>query len=186
MIASGFATPEFLRFASPVMSPFNASGLASSAEAGRLFPYFIHQRSNGLLPFASNYLVSPICFSGCARFDFKEEFVRGELAGLEISGGFLQSREPRSQESGFYSSGDFFYYLDSRSNYRLEPGLSEQAWLKSMKRDSRSRVRKILTAAGQFELLKVETELEQGDQDFFQALCGYGATGSIRLSISFQ
>ncbi|WDD99266.1 hypothetical protein [Thalassomonas actiniarum] len=160
MINSGFATPEFLQFVSPVMPGFASSGLALAGDLGRQFPYFIVNRGNKLLPPKSNFLISPICFSGCSHFDFKREFASGELAKWDISGGFLQSRDFGQQDLGFQASGDFSYYLDGRTNYRLEAGLAEQELLKNMKRDSRARVRKILSVADQFELLKAGGDLE--------------------------
>ncbi|WP_281560430.1 GNAT family N-acetyltransferase [Thalassomonas sp. RHCl1] len=166
MITSGFATPEFLQFCGPVMPAFVEQGLAAAGGQEGLFPYFITKRGNDLLPQNSRFVVSPICFSGCSRFDFRQELAAGALAKMDISGGFLQSRDLTEQSPGLYTSGDFIYYLDSRGNYRLDSGLDEQALLKNMKRDSRARVRKIFSAAQQFELVKAEAELDSAIEVF--------------------
>jgi len=166
MINSGFATAEFLKFSAPVMSPFAAQGLAGDHQGKRRFPYYRVKRGNDFFPDMSHFLLSPICFSGCGRFNFEQEFSRGELTGMDIAGGFLQSRDAQEQAQGFHAGREFFYYLDGRSNYRLEPGLSRQELLKNMKRDSRARVRKIFNMADDFELVKAGEDLMQGIRVF--------------------
>jgi len=154
---SGFATQEFIVFSKQVMDKNAASIITNTLDRKSPYPYFILNRKNVLFPDGAPFIVSPICMSGSNHIRFSEEFEHGELAGTGITGGFLQTRDTDQNESGLLSTSHYHYYVDTRTNYRLTLGLDDNELLKSMKRDSRARVRKVLAAKEYFELKKAES-----------------------------
>jgi len=157
---SGFATHAFLEFSKQAVTDSCTSGISNTLGQNASYGYFIINKNNILFPNGAQFIVSPICLSGAADINFCQELEIGELTKMDIAGGFLQTRDDRENEVGFSSTGHFYYYIDTRTNYRLDLGLSDEMLLGHMKRDSRARIRKIIKDSSNYELLNVSDNAE--------------------------
>jgi len=157
---SGFATQAFLEFSKQAITDPCASGISNTLDQNGSYSYFIIKKDNILFPNGAPFIISPICLSGATDIDFNKELEIGELAKMDIAGGFLQTRDDRENEVGFSGAGHFYYYIDTRTNYRLDLGLDDEILLNHMKRDSRSRIRKIIKDSSNYRLLKINDNFE--------------------------
>lgn len=154
---SGFATPEFLQFARVHATTVIDAGILELASTGP-FPYLIVTRENQAFPDGANFIISPICLSGAANFDIEKTFsaIHIALPEHQLAGGFLQTRDTNCESNRFYQSDNWHIYIDSKTNYRMPLGLTDEELLVTMKRDSRSRSRKLLRQASEYQTIKVE------------------------------
>lgn len=143
---SAFATPAFLAFAAPGLD-----ARVVALPGGRRLPLLHLERETPLFAGPRRFGVTPICLCGPSSFGPDDLAV---LAVDGLAGGFVQSRDPRGGESGFYARDGVCAFLDGRTNYRLPLGLDDDALLARMKRDSRGRVRKLLDERSRFRMVE--------------------------------
>jgi len=149
-LSSGFATKQFLNFASLSSSVANDGGLFAVKDEVR-FPYY-----KVLKPYAgvnSRFIITPICFSGPYKIDFETFFASIGTAKHSFKGGFLQTRRTSMPSENFDTFGDYHVYFDARVNYRISLQFNDQEYHSSMRRDSRYALRKILASGDDYSLV---------------------------------
>ena len=145
-----FATPEFLRFTRTEFSHLLTVG-------GVQRPIVVAPASNKF-KHGSKVAITPICFSGGVGFDPVTGIHQLCESPTKISAGFIQTRdeltsiEPHAfQRLHEFSDGQ--YITEYRTNYVLDLSQGLPGLLSQMKKDSRSRVRKILAMEDKFHLV---------------------------------
>ena len=159
MSQNGFACSAFLKFAVTNVNGLVDTGIATQTN-GESYPYLIVRRDNELFDTERNFFISPICLTGVTKFEWETvcRFIHEDLAPYKIAGGFLQTRDTSTIEQHKSIQEKGAYFVDKRTSFRLQTGLGVQAYINSMKRDSRQRVRKLLKEKDKFTLRKAETE----------------------------
>lgn len=159
MSQNGFACRAFLKFAVTNMKGLVDTGIFTQSN-GESYPYLIVRRDNELFDTARNFLISPICLTGVTKFEWETActLIHEDLARYNIAGGFLQTRDTSAIEQHESIQKRAAYFVDKRTNFRLQLGLGVEPYINSMKRDSRQRVRKLLKEKDKFTLRKAETE----------------------------
>ena len=175
---SGFSTDDFLKFSKPASDCVIDSGyLNLLSDRGRI-PHHSVFKFNENLGKSCSFVVSPICLSGSQHMDFEAEIQYGCLAGDRFDGGFLQSRTESNKGSRLVADDKWLAYIDYRTNYRLPLNQTVEDLLRSMKRDSRSRVRKILAQRDRFELSLADSD------DAIKTFSDLYSTTAARLNFS--
>jgi len=77
----------------------------------------------------------------------------------KLAGGFIQTRALAEQKESFIETELCYVYLDTRTNYRLPLGRNDEELLGHMKPDSRSRSRKLLKSAAEYEVSEVNSNV---------------------------
>ena len=151
-MSGGFSSDAFLKFSKPASDPTCSSGYLDLLHNHERVPYHSISKYSETLSKSGLFLLSPICLSGSQNMDFEAEIEQGSIADSHFDGGFLQSRTESKKGARFISSDKWLANIDYRTNYRLPLDQTLDELLKSMKRDSRSRVRKTLSKIDNFSL----------------------------------
>lgn len=161
MSKNGFACRAFLKFAVTNVEGLVDTGIFTQTN-GESYPYLIVRRDNELFDTARNFLISPICLTGVTKFEWEIvcRLIHEDLARYNIAGGFLQTRDTSVIEQHESIQKRGAYFVDKRTNFRLQTGIGVEAYINSMKRDSRQRVRKLLKEKDKFTLRKAKTETD--------------------------
>ena len=175
---NGFSTDAFLKFSKPASDGVAESGYLDLLQNRGRIPHHSIFRFNETLDGSCSFVVSPICLSGSQHMDFEAEMQHGCLAGDRFDGGFLQSRTESKQGSRLVESDKWLAYIDCRTNYRLSLSQTVDELVRSMKRDSRSRVRKTLAKLDRFQLSLADNE------DAIRTFSDLYSTTAARLNFS--
>ena len=108
---------------------------------------------------SSNFLITPICFSGPLRFSENQELksLFDHYKNYNIKGGFIQTREPINQESLLGHVENYYFFKDYRINYRLPIYDNYQDWLLNMGRSAKRYSKIIIKQLSRYRLEEVET-----------------------------
>tara|TARA_B100000519_G_C14220194_1_gene427136 strand:+ start:144 stop:1094 length:951 start_codon:yes stop_codon:yes gene_type:complete len=157
-VGFGFSTNSFIDFSTSNLE-YIEKGLVNLAD-GHSLPFIILQKTNSLYN-KENFIISPICFSGPSYFEMSEfyEIVQEQLKSFNIKGGFIQTRDslPIKTAKVVYNWGAVF--IDTRTNYRFYLNQTDDIILK-MKRDSRTRIRKLLKNKDEFSVSIADSKYE--------------------------
>ena len=164
--SSCFCADGFLEFSSLKQNGLLTSVVLSAV--GQEIPGHILERTHPSVTGKERFLVTPICLSGPEQIDFEALLEDEALAGLDIAGGFIQTRMPKRSEAAFKETKSAFFYLDHRTNFRFTFHGDENSALGKMKRDARARVRKILRERSLFSLCV--SQKSEGDIETFANL----------------
>ena len=175
-MASGFATNEFLTFASHRSSKASP-GKIFQIHGDDSFPYLELEKVYCGTP--ANFIVTPICLSGPLSIDFEEFFSNKKLAKNSIQGGFIQSRCEAIPQADFVQFGDYCAYFDTRVNYRIPLSLNDEKYLSSLHRYSKYSIRKMMSSEADFSLLRVE-----GDEKKLEEFAGLYANTATRVGFA--
>ena len=157
-MSSGFASESFLAFSTPSSEALVSSGFLTLLESQERVPFHIVEKRNDESGIEGQFILSPICFSGSQSIDFQAELAHGALTNCAVKGGFLQSRTVNASGARFFSNEQWVAYTDARTNYRIPLNQSLDELILTMRRDSRSRVRKILRERDKYDLSWVSAE----------------------------
>ena len=159
-----FNTPGFSQFTSQ-----QSNLLSIQLSSGESFPAICLRDEDHPLLGSSSLIYTPICMSGPFKIEPGGDFDEIEKQINKLSAGFIQTRQLINEPfyAGFQQEKDWFYHQDVRTNYVVPFGLDEDTFLQSMKRDSRARVKKLLSERDSFELKKTS---EKQDVEFFSNL----------------
>lgn len=161
-----FTSDEFLTFAKDRNESVINQGILE-LDNERAFPYFIVFRTNPMFPDGANFIITPICFSGPEVLKNDDlEKIRHAFADYELAGGFLQSREVDSDKALFKENPLWFCYSDSRTNFRIPLGLADEDLTVRMKRDSRTRTRKLIKQNSHYKLIKAGSNKNDEIREF--------------------
>ena len=167
---SGFSTPEFLKFAQVRATSVVDAGILELASTDP-FPYLIVSRKNQAFSDGASFIISPICLSGASNFNIERGYaeIQNAIPGHQLAGGFLQTRDTDFDSNVFQKSDNWNIYIDSRTNYRIPLGLTDDELLATMKRDSRLRSRKLLRNSSEYQIFKVEKD-DKSAVDLFSTM----------------
>lgn len=109
-----FGTKEFLEFGKPKDLEIVDQGIFTTYEDDFLPYYIVKIKEN-------NYIITPICLSGPSHFSIVKNLqkIKKVFHKYELFGGYIQTREIINYQPKFFDSGDFVYYLNYRTNYRV-------------------------------------------------------------------
>lgn len=155
---NGFSTNKFLKFTTRGAGDFLAKGLLTLKDAESKFPYYLIKKD--IEGSAHKFLITPICFSGGHKIDFEAELLSGELGNMDVSGGFIQSRKVGEEKGSLLRKGDLYIYIDTRTNYRIPLNIDDTEYLNILKRDSRTRLKKIIQGKNSYCIKRYVKESE--------------------------
>lgn len=185
-MTSAFATQEFLAFSRNSTPEVQDTTIVKTSHSNSYFPALRTSLSDVLTNKKNNFIVSPICLSGSHDIDFASELESGSLGKQGFFGGFLQSRDHSEFSPGYSKAGNYLLYTDSRTNYRLNLDSDLDSLLKKMKRDSRSRVRKLLIKRHLLKLKRIENNLDRNSEIFHRLYNATATRSSFPSSYIFQ
>ena len=134
---NGFASEEYLEFSTSKIKNIHRTGIINIRNSVS-FPYVIFKKNS------KNYLITPIGFSGPNEFNENHDFNIFNEESLSICGGFLQTRNIYENVNKFDQNDNFYFYIDSRSNYRIDLKLSLESFLNNMNSTSRRNCKRFL------------------------------------------
>lgn len=153
---SGFATKAFINF-SQGLAPKPAQLFNTLDETS--YPLYLRDSVAPLYKPKSLVCFTPICLSGATQYDEVADTEQLCQKYSALAGGFIQTRkvvDGINANRPILATSFGYIKQESRTNYQMELGLDLDSWLSSLKRDSRSRIKKIIRYQGQFELINTK------------------------------
>ena len=173
---SGFSTDDFLKFSKPASDCVIDSGyLNLLSDRGRIHHSVFKFNEN--LGKSCSFVVSPICLSGSQHMDFELRFNMAALPAIVSMADFYRAGRRVTRDPALLPTINN-WHIDYRTNYRLPLNQTVEDLLRSMKRDSRSRVRKILAQRDRFELSLADSD------DAIKTFSDLYSTTAARLNFS--
>lgn len=156
-ILSAFSSEAFLKFSQGESE--QPAQLVGSDPYSK-YPLFIKRSNNLIFKPNSTVCFTPICLSGPVQFDLHNEISYLCDNNPYLSAGFIQTRKilnRANQENQLISTQFGFVKQESRTNYMLKLGDVNDTFLAGLKRDSRSRINKIMKQKDEFDFTLAST-----------------------------
>ncbi|MBI87321.1 MAG: hypothetical protein CMG63_04490 [Candidatus Marinimicrobia bacterium] len=154
---SGFKTKEFLEFATNSLHYIDRGFIKAG---NHNFPYIIINKENSINGQHSNFLITPICFSGPIGFNLEELHIQinRTLKHYELMGGFIQTCFELNENNSFkyYQWGSA--YIDFRTCYKIRLGNSLEDYIGKVKNDSKKRLKNILNEKKKYFLAEASSD----------------------------
>ena len=153
MSINSYNTKEFLEFSKNSNKNVISKYLFTyNKKRNYQFPIHLIYKDSNILKKNIYAIATPILFCGPTRSDFIHQ-VLNNLDG-RISSGFIQSRVEESDLVPNEENKHFFYVIEKRNNFRINIKKDSQSYMKTLKKDSKQRYKKIYKENHKYKLIE--------------------------------